>query len=496
VAGERFDVVVLGGGAAGCVIAARLSEDADRSVCLVEAGPDYGPLVGGGWPADLLDANQLPVSHDWHYDDGFGWSARVIGGCSAHNACMLTWGAGADYDEWGEGWSADGLHAYRLRAEQAIGAVSGGRESAWNDAVLTAAAEVGYPVLDDLSDEHSVRGVGRAPLNVRDGVRRNAAFAYLDAARGRPNLTIVDGVVADRLEVAGGAVRGAHVIRDGARRLIAAPLVVVAAGAYGSPAILLRSGIGPEAELRRLGITPIAPLLGVGSNLLNHWTARVLLDPGPELGARISAEARAGAVPMGGTIAKTGGDVCEPGLWDMHLAAICWGLRDDAGTPTGEYVLRISTSALRPRSAGRVTLRSADPTELPLIDHRPLSDPDGTDLQTLVEGLRQARRIAQAPSLLAMGVREQPAGPFPADQLDEQVRATLGCYYHPVGTCAIGPATNAATVVDGNGAVHGLQGIHVADASILPTIPRAQTHLTVLAVAERLADLLRGRTRE
>jgi len=145
--------------------------------------------------------------------------------------------------------------------------------------------------MDDLNDEHSVRGVGRAPQNVRDGVRRNAAIAYLDAARTRPNLTIIDRSAADRLELAGGAVRGAFVIRDGARRLIPASLVVVAAGAYGSPAILLRSGIGPEADLRRLGIAPIVRLDGVGANLLNHWTARVLLDPGPEFGARIAAEA-------------------------------------------------------------------------------------------------------------------------------------------------------------------------------------------------------------
>jgi choline dehydrogenase len=491
VAAERFDVVVLGGGAAGCVIAARLSEDADRNVCLVEAGPDYGSLAGGGWPADLLNPNQLPVSHDWHYDDGLGWSARVIGGCSTHNACMLTWGAAADYDGWGEGWSADGLRAYRLRAEDAIGGVTRQRESAWNDAVLVAAGEVGYAVLDDLNDEHSVRGVGRAPLNALDGVRRNAAIAYLDAARSRPNLTIVDRTIADRLELTASAVRGAHVVRDGARRLIAAPLVVVAAGAYGSPAILLRSGIGPEADLRRLGIAPIVPLDGVGSNLLNHWTARVLLDPGLELGARIAAEALHGAVPMGGTIVKAAGDQCEPGLWDMHLAAICWGLRDDAGVATGEYVLRISASALRPHSVGRVTLRSADPADTPLIDHRALSDPDGADLRTLAEGIRQARRIAEARSLHDMGVREQPAGPFGADDLHEHVRATLGCYYHPVGTCAIGPATDAAAVVNGDGAVHGLVGVHVVDASIIPTIPRAQTHLTVLAAAERLAERLR-----
>lgn len=484
-------MVVLGGGAAGCVIAARLSEDPDRTVCLVEAGPDYGPLAGGGWPADLLDPNQLPVSHDWHYDDGLAWSACVIGGCSTHNACMLTWGAGADY-EWGEGWSADGLRGYRLRAEQSIGAAYAGRESAWNDAVMAAAAEVGYPVLDDLNDEHGVRGVGRAPLNVRDGVRRNAAIAYLDAARRRPNLTVIDRAIADRLELAGGVVRGTHVIEDGARRLIAAPLVVVAAGAYGSPAILLRSGIGPEADLRRLGITPIARLDGVGSNLLNHWTARVLLDAGPALSARIAAEAQDGVVPMAGTFVKTAGGLCEPGLWDMHLAAICWGLRDDAGAATGEYVLRISTSTLQPRSVGRVTVRSADPADSPLIDHRALSDPEGADLETLAEGIRQARRVAEAPSLRSLGVREQPAGPFDADDLHEHVRATLGCYYHPVGTCAIGPATDPAAVVNGDGAVHGLEGIHVVDASVIPTIPRAQTHLSVLAVAERLADRLRG----
>jgi choline dehydrogenase len=487
---ERFDVVVLGGGAAGCVIAARLSEDPDRSVCLVEAGPDYGPLAGGGWPADLLDPNQLPVSHDWHYDDGLAWSARVIGGCSTHNACMLTWGADADYD-WGGGWSAAVLDTYRLRAERAIGAACDGPTSAWNDAFMAAANEVGHPILDDLNDERSVRGVGRAPANVRDGVRRNAAIAYLDPARTRPNLTIIQRAIADRLEVHAARVRGAHVIRDGERRLIAAPLVVVAAGAYGSPAVLVRSGIGPEAELRRLGIAPVAPLAGVGSNLLNHWTARVLLDAGPELGARIAAEAHHGLVPMAGTFVKAASDACEPGLWDMHLAAICWGLRDDAGAATGEYVLRISASALQPRSVGRVTLRSADPADTPLIEHRPLSDPDGADLRTLADGIRQARRVAEAPSLQAMGVREQPAGPFGADDLDQHVRATLGCYYHPVGTCAMGPATAAGAVVDGHGAVHGLEGVYVADASIMPTIPRAQTHLTVLAVAERLAGTLR-----
>ena len=152
---ERFDDLVLGGGPAGCVLAARLSEDHGRAVCLVEAGPDYGPLAAGGWPPDLVGSHQLPVSHDWHYDDGFGWSARVIGGCSTHNACMLAWGAASDYDGWGEGRSAAGLQPYRLRAKEAIGARRRPDPGAWNDAVHAAAVEVGF-----------------------------AAIAYLDPARG------------------------------------------------------------------------------------------------------------------------------------------------------------------------------------------------------------------------------------------------------------------------------------------------------------------------
>jgi choline dehydrogenase len=163
---------------------------------------------------------------------------------------------------------------------------------------------------------------------------------------------------------------------------------------------------------------------------------------------------------------------------------------NEAGTATGEYLLRLSASALQPRSVGRVTLHWADPA-VP-----PLSDDGGADLDTLAEGIRQARRIAQAPSLQSLGVREQAAGPSTADDIHEHVRATLGCYCHPVGTCALGPAGDAAAVAGGDGAVHGLAGVHIADDSIMPAIPRAQTHLTVLAVADRLADRLRGRAGE
>ncbi len=482
---ERFDDLILGGGPAGCVLAARLSEDPGRAVCLVEAGPDYGPLAGGGWPADLVDSHQLPVSHDWRYDDGFGWSARVIGGCSTHNACMLTWGADTDYDGWGEGWSAAALHPYRLRAEEAIGVRMRPDPGAWNDAVHAAAVEVGFAPLADLNAADAVLGVGHVPVNDRDGVRWNAAIAYLDPARGRPNLTIVDRALADRLELEGARARGAWVVRGGERRLIEAGRTLLCAGAYGSPAILLRSGVGPAGDLRRLGIDTVADLPGVGANLQNHWNARVMVDPGPELARRIAAEAAGSGVHMGGTLVKAASGLCEPGTWDMHLFAVCWGLRDENAQPTGDHVLRIATSVLRPRSAGRVSLASPDPEHAPAIEHRPLSDEGGTDLRILADGVAQAARVASAPSLRELGATVEAPTETTEDALREHVRASLGCYFHPVGTCALG------SVVDGDGEVRGLEGVHVADCSIMPAIPRANTHLSALAVAERLADRLR-----
>jgi choline dehydrogenase len=486
VSAERFDDLVLGGGPAGCVLAARLSEDANRSVCLVEAGPDYGPLAAGGWPDDLIDSHQLPASHDWHHDDGFASSARVIGGCSAHNACLLTWGAAADYDGWGHGWSAAALDPYRERAEDAIGIRPRAEAGAWHDAVHAAAVETGFAPVADLNAAGTVTGVGRAPVNDRDGVRLNSAIAYLDAARDRPNLTILDRALADRIALDGTRARGAWVVREGRRTRIDADRTLVCAGAYGSPAILLRSGVGPAAELARHGITPAVDLPGVGENLQNHWTARAMVEPGPELRRRVAAEAAAGGVHMAGTVVKAASSRCAPGLWDLHLFAIAWGVRDEEGRATGEYVLRIATGILAPRSAGRVSLASANPEVPPGIDHRPLSDPAGADLAVLAEGVDLAVRVASASSLRELGATIEAPTATTTEALAEHVHGSLGCYFHPVGTCAIG------SVVDGAGAVLGVERAYVGDCSVMPSIPRANTHLSALAVAERLAAMLRS----
>ncbi|OLE18638.1 MAG: hypothetical protein AUG88_03260 [Actinobacteria bacterium 13_1_20CM_4_68_12] len=265
---KRFDVLVLGGGAAGCVLASRLSENRDRTVCLVEAGPDYGPYPEGRWPADILDARRLALdSHCWvrnDQDDRSQLRARILGGCSAHNACVVLRGAPSDYDEWGPGWSHAELEPYLNRGERTLQSRRLGDEelAPWYQAFREAAG--------DDAIVHVVNAVG--------AVRWNAAFAYLDPSRGRTNLTILADTLVDRVLTKDGVATGALA---GGREL-AADAVVVAAGSYGSPAVLLRSGIGPADELGRHGI-PLVAELPVGEGLTDHVGAGAAWEPTEQL---------------------------------------------------------------------------------------------------------------------------------------------------------------------------------------------------------------------
>ena len=228
----NFDILVVGGGSAGCVLAARLSESG-RQICLVEAGPDYGPYTQGRWPDDMLDARTLAFSHAWETDreDRSQLRARIIGGCSAHNACVALEGAPADYDEWGHGWSYRAIKPYLELAAREL--------------------RVRQITLDELSPWHRAFAEAAGddailhPVNELDGIRWNAAFAYLDPARGRPNLTILADTLVDRVLLDGDRAVGVATAAGELR----ARTVVVAAGAYGSPGILLRSGVGPERGL-------------------------------------------------------------------------------------------------------------------------------------------------------------------------------------------------------------------------------------------------------
>jgi len=429
----RYDVLVLGGGSAGCVLAARLSEEESRTVCLVEAGPDYGPYEAGGWPRELLDSGGIPDSHEWDPDESpfSPLRAKVLGGCSAHNACLLVWPP-----------DAPELEPYLRRALETIAPepfyFAEDEFTPWFAGVAEACAEHGVEVMP-------------GPYNIRDGVRWNAAFAYVDPARGRPNLTIRGDALVDRMLFEGERAVGAVVSGE----TVAADTVVLSAGACGSPAILLRSGVGPEAQLDALGIDVVAPLDAVGANLQDHASAKLVFEPSDELRERTRAQGP--PVPFSNGIAKTD---------DLHVLPIAERTGDGA---------HLTVALLQPASRGRVRLRSADPAVSPEIDHRLLSD--RRDRQALLDGLQLAHRLAATEALRRLG--------RPVELPDEQrIDTTLGIYFHPVGTCATGP------VVDEDGRVHGFENLYVADASVLATIPRANTHLATLAVAEKVGSLL------
>jgi len=456
----HHDVVVVGGGTAGCVLAARLSEQPDRTVCLVEAGPDYGFFADRRWPTDMLDARTLPMSHLWEteIEDRSASRARIIGGCSAHNACLVVWGSRADYDEWGDGWKFAELEPYLRRAEARLGTRSdrGDDLSPFHRALLAAGPRVGLPVLDDLNDLDATVGIAPAPVNARHATRWNTAFSYLDGARERPNLTILADTLVDRVTLTNGRADG--VTTDRGR--LDADLVILAAGAYGSPAVLLRSGIGPALDLERLGIRVVNDL-PVGWGLADHpgvgmeWQVAPAHKPAP------------GPVFSVSLLARGRSEDCAEGTWDIHL--LPWLEHDDEGWRTTAVVY-----LLKPDSRGSVALRSSDPRVAPAIDHGFIAA--DRDLGRIVDGFGLMRSLAAE---AGAGAELRPGAD--AD-LASYVRREVRGIFHPTGTCAIG------AVVDQRGSVLGVDGLMVADASIKPTIPRANTNLSTVAVAERIAD--------
>ena len=457
---REFDVVVAGGGSAGCVVASRLSENPDCSVCLVEAGPDYGPHEAGGWPADILNACELAFSHSWERDDSDDRSqlrARILGGCSAHNACAMLPAASSDYDEWGTDWTAAELDPYLARAVEAMRTrrFSGDELAPLSRAVLASAGALELPRLEDASEDRA--GAGPFPVNAVGTIRWNAAFAYLDPARERPNLTIVGDTLVDRVRL--DDLRGL-VLADGNE--IRARTVVVSAGAYGSPAILLRSGITD---------------LPVGENLIDHPGTGAGWAPAAALRDETGRYAERHSLFTAQVVVKAQSDACERESWDIHLFPATDTVKDELGHPTGSYELSAALFAMKPHSRGRVTLNGPDPRTPPHVEHGFLSDE--RDAVVLVEALEQLRRLMGHEELDRY--TEDELRPGVGADLDEYVRETVRGYFHPAGTCALG------SVVGAGGEVIGYDGLFVADASVMPTAVRANTNLSTLAVAEKIA---------
>ena len=471
--GVRYDVVVVGGGTAGCVLAARLSENPDRHVCLLEAGPDYGRLADGRWPPDVLDARRMATDHLWPPgDDGRTFGGRVLGGSSAVNACLIAEGSRADYDEWDTGWSYARLEPHLRRARETLrpATANTGDPSLLHLAFVEAAQEFGFPLLDDPNAHDQPVGVAPYPANVVDGTRWNAALAYLDPCRERPNLVVRSTTLVDRIVVRGGRAMG---VVDVAGDVYEGEEILVCAGAYFSPAILIRSGIGPVAELTRLGI-PVLADLPTGARLLDHCGTTVAWAPSPELEEDTRRRAAGDGLFESHALVKAASSICPPGAWDLHV--LSWITAENAG---GACEAAVLVFHMKPESSGRVGLRSRDPRDAPVVERGFLSA--DADLAVLVEGIGLARALAATSALgAAVGAERRPGD----DPPEEYVRASIRNYFHPAGTCAIGE------VVDGECRVLGVDGLRVVDASVMPTIPRANTNLTTAAIAECIAETM------
>ena len=489
------DTVVVGGGTAGAAVAGLLASRGDRRVVVLEAGPDYGAFHGGRWPADLLDATDIPASHQWGFDSGQTYvdrvvpfeRARVIGGCSAHNGCTALWGHRADYDGWAAlglaGWKADELLSVFRDVSERLGVRTYVPDelTPFQRAFLETAGAVGVPRVNDLNDLDGGVGVAPMPANVRDGVRWNASFAYLDPVRAGGDLTVIGDALVDKVLIRDGRVNGVAFVDPAGPAQIVCDEVVVAGGTYGSPTILLRSGIGPADELRALGIEPVVDRAGVGRNLHDHPAFELRFAASAELARETDAFAATRWHPAEQVVAKARSNAGDP--FDLHVYP---ELSRDLGTPGGWRAV-IPVACLTPRSRGAVRLRDRDPASAPAIDHRFLSE--SADVDVLADGLALVQEIvATEPLRSSLGERVAPRElPRNRSEAEELIRRQVVHYWHPVGTCRMGPESDADAVTDAHGRVRGIEGLRVADASLMPATVRATTNVPTLVIGEKIA---------